>query len=142
MTERKDSRGTVPLLPEAELDDLFASVRTAPPEPEDALFARILADAETEQQTRKDIAADSAAARLAATRRGYARSGWFALFGGIGGRRGLAGLAAATVAGVWIGANPPLALESEMARYLGQESTEDLYLVDPLTPFEIAQVEG
>lgn len=81
----------------------FAALRksgTGAP-PGDALMARVLADAEAEQAAR-----ESAAARARPAREGALRSAFRAL----GGWPAVAGLSAATVAGVWFGVNPPEAL--------------------------------
>ena len=96
----------------------------------EAFLARIEADAFAAQATR--TAPLSASVPVAAP----AREGWLAqLWSAIGGWPSLAGLATATVAGVWIGISPPAALSAQAAVFTGQASDSaslesDLYLVD------------
>ena len=73
-----------------DLDDLFAAARRRPPRPDAALLGRIAADAE----------------RLAPG--GWRGRAWQA----IGGWPAAVGLAAAAVAGVWIGAAQPQPVEA------------------------------
>lgn len=81
------------------LDDLFAAARGAEDwEMSEALTARIMADA----------AAEMPRPAAAPVRRGP----WAALVAALGGWPAVSGLAAATVAGVWLGAAPPPALDS------------------------------
>ena len=75
---------------DALLGQVFAQARADEPAVSDALFARILADAEREQ---RKVAAG------VATRPGLIRAAILAL----GGWGSIGGLAAATLAGVWIG---------------------------------------
>ena len=93
---------------ERELETLFQALRDAPEEPSADLMARVLAGAYEEQ--------DAIAARAVPEpdqivsqpeRRGFVRS----LLDAIGGWPAVAGLATATVAGVWIGYNPPAAFD-------------------------------
>ena len=92
--------------------------------PDDALMARILADAE------RIRAAGASAALSAAPRPGRPdRPGWaMAAIRAIGGWPALAGLAAATLAGVWIGAAPPDGLAGAAQFVLG--GADDAYLID------------
>ncbi|MCA0920114.1 hypothetical protein [Pseudooceanicola nanhaiensis] len=96
----------------------------------EAFLARIEADAFAAQ------AALQAPAPVATSEEAPAREGWLAqLWSAIGGWPSLAGLATATVAGVWIGISPPAALSAQAAVLTGQSSAtsgleSDLYLVD------------
>jgi hypothetical protein len=90
MTDRHETDG------DAALDALFGAARATRPDPSAALLARIAADAEA-------LAADRA--RQAAAR--PARGGMFGWLPAIGGWPALAGLATATVAGLWIGYAQP-----------------------------------
>ncbi|MHC0054421.1 dihydroorotate dehydrogenase [Actibacterium sp. D379-3] len=81
---------------ERELERFFAAARQAAPMPSEALMARVAADAAAQMQV----------ASAAAPRRD--RPGLLAgLMRQIGGWPALAGLATATVAGVWIGYAAP-----------------------------------
>jgi hypothetical protein len=91
MTDRHETDG------EAALDALFGAARKAHPEPSAALLARIAADAEA-------VAADRARQAVARPARGGALRGWLSA---LGGWPAVAGLATATVAGVWIGYAQP-----------------------------------
>ena len=73
------------------LDDLFAEIRQVAPQPSEALMARIAADAAT-HMPRPEPAPQGI---------------WATLWDGLGGWIGAGGLAAATVAGLWIGIAPP-----------------------------------
>ena len=76
--------------PDDMLDDLFAQARRLTPVPDDALIARVLADA----------------ARPLPVRHPQPLV-WAQLRAMIGGWPALGGLATATVAGIWIGIAPP-----------------------------------
>lgn len=81
---------------DSDLDDLFASARAAGPMPSAALVARIEADALAVQQARQvPLRAPAPRSRL---------SGWIAALGGSG---VMAGLATATLAGLWLGVVQP-----------------------------------
>ncbi len=89
------------------LDAAFAAARAMAPAPSERLLSRVEADA-----------LRVAAARVAAEREAVrpkpaqpARAGfWRGLSEAIGGRRALAGLITATLAGVWLGFSPPTPL--------------------------------
>ncbi len=90
---------------EKALDDDLAAARSEVAgegwEMSDALMARILADA----------AAEMPRPSADAGRRGL----WSALVSTLGGWPAVSGLAAATVAGIWLGAAPPPALDTFLA---------------------------
>lgn len=73
------------------LDDIFGAARDAAPDMPPALMDRILQDAERMQQAPAPVAAPKAP------------RGWRRLVQEFGGWPSLTGLAAATLAGVWIG---------------------------------------
>lgn len=80
-----------------DLDDLFAQLRSTPPEPSVALLARIAGDAGTHQP------------RPAMPVRPKARVGfWAGLADVLGGKVAMTGLATATIAGILIGYTQPL----------------------------------
>jgi hypothetical protein len=62
---------------------------------------------------------------------------WQTVLDLIGGWPAVSGLAAAGVAGVWIGMAPPVALESAAAQILGTTQTVDLFGVDTLGGFTV-----
>ncbi len=76
------------------LEAHFKAARARPLAPPDALLARVLADAEAVQATPAPV-------------RTVPRRGWRPVLRAIGGWPAAAGLLAATLAGVWIGASPP-----------------------------------
>ncbi len=79
-----------------DLDLFFAAARATRPAPTDALMARVVADAEAARAPRGRVPSAPAAPRWRAR---------LATFFGTGGA--FAGLAAASVAGFWIGAVQP-----------------------------------
>jgi hypothetical protein len=80
-----------------DLDDLFGTLAQRGPLPSEALMARVLADAAALQPR-------AAPMQRAAPPRGGV---WAVLLAALGGRGALAGLATATLAGVWIGFAQP-----------------------------------
>ena len=101
------------------LEAFFKAGRSNPTEPDGALMARILADAEAQQSMTRAMAHPVR----------HRRSGWLvALAGAIGGWPGMAGLATATVAGVWIGASAPPGLSGVAQTVLADPSGG--YVVD------------
>lgn len=140
MTERKNrDAATAQDLDAADLDQLFAEARAADQMPMPAaLTARILADADA-ILARQALTAHRAAA--APARGGF----WAQLLKSIGGAPALAGLAVATVAGVWVGVVPPAGLQSGLQTVMGTTGTDelfDIYFVDSSEVFEFAQAEG
>ncbi len=102
------------------VDDLLQAARAQAPAPSDHLTARIMADAMAVQ------------AGFAATPERAPRPGiWHDLFRFLGGWPAMAGLATATVAGVWLGAFPPGFLPDATDAYLGLD--DDAYLIDTAT---------
>ncbi|MFU8824587.1 hypothetical protein [Yoonia sp.] len=102
--------------PDDMLDDLFAQACKVAPDPDDALVARVLADAARPQ------------------RKATPALPWLAqLRGMIGGWPAFGSLAAATVAGVWIGIAPPPAVEDYALSLLGETVSIDLFADDFLT---------
>lgn len=92
-----------------ELDASFEAMRAATPEPSPELLARVLADAYEEQDAWGAVdRAPVEATDSAPPRRGSLRG----VIDMIGGWPALAGLATATLAGVWIGYNPPAAFDN------------------------------
>ena len=100
---------------EAELDRLFAEATV--PTPSEALLARVMADADAVLNER----------RIAQTTVPVAPGGWFrSILTGIGGAPALAGLATATVAGIWIGYVQPGSVGDLTAEFGAAEASYDL----------------
>lgn len=96
------------------LDDLFAQARRQDVSPSDDLIARVLADA---------VAVQPSPVAQVGTEAGL----WTRIMDAIGGWPALSGLAAATVAGVWIGAAPPASVSDLTASLLGDAVSVDLF---------------
>lgn len=113
MTEEKDDM----------LDDLLATSRAQTPQPDDALMSRVLADA----------------ARVAATRRKTRHPGiWAQFVDALGGWPAIGGLAAATVAGIWVGVAPPERVENLAAMVIGDTVTVSLFVAE--TEFDVGDI--
>lgn len=113
------------------LETFFEAARAAPAEPDAALMARVLADAGRVQAERR---------AAAVTRPLRAVPGWRAtLAEAIGGWPAMAGLAAAMVAGIWIGVSPPAALAGIAQTVLGGASDAYLVDLDPAATFQITE---
>ena len=101
MTERKHPNDTF-------LDDLFAQVRQADVQPSDDLYARVMADAFAQVAPSPQVAA-------------HRKPGlWDRIKDAVGGWPAMSGLAAATLAGVWIGVAPPTSVETLTAPLFGE----------------------
>jgi hypothetical protein len=100
------------------LDDLFAQATRVDVQPSDALLARVLADADDVQagfQPEQTSASDGL---------------WARMLDALGGWPAVSGLAAATVAGVWIGVAPPSPMQDLTASLMGDEVSVDLFTTD------------
>ena len=95
------------------LDDLFAQARSVAPEPSDALLARVLADAVPPAPARQQEP-----------------SLWSRLLDAVGGWPAVSGLAAATVAGIWIGIAPPTSVQDLTSSLMGDEVSVSLFPTD------------
>jgi len=112
MTDKQDEFG---------LNAYFDAARKAAKVPSGDLMACVLADAGA-QQPKRGAPAPAAQAGLFAS-----------LWAAIGGWPTVAGMATATLVGVWIGISPPAQVEQFSAAVLGD--TGDAYLVDLLPAF-------
>ncbi|MCV6824977.1 MULTISPECIES: hypothetical protein [Halocynthiibacter] len=83
-----------------DLDGFFAAEKQAVNEPSTDFMARVLRDAEDIQDAFAPQAPSPKPKPI-----------WEALIGAIGGWRSVAGLATATIVGVWIGVSPPESLD-------------------------------
>ncbi len=94
------------------LDNFFHAEKSDPATPSNALMARVLADAEAEQ------------ARFAPVVRARVTPGrWQEFLRALGGWPAMAGLATATVAGVWLGVSPPGILPDATGAYLSLDGS-------------------
>ena len=109
------------------LDDLFEEVVRDRVEPSDELMSRILADAEDLQPVAQ-VAVVSPPTL------------WSRAMASIGGWPALSGLAAAGVAGLWIGLTPPDSIDSWVADVMG--STTSVSFVDEFAVFEEGAFDG
>lgn len=64
---------------------------------------------------------------------------WHTFLDLIGGWPAMGGLAAAGVAGVWLGIAPPIGLEAATAQLLGTTQTIDLFGTDSLSGFDLTE---
>jgi hypothetical protein len=114
------------------LDDLFATAKTETPMPSGDFMLQM-----------QQLALD---AQPMPHRAPEPKQGVFAqILGALGGWPAVAGLAAATVAGVWIGAVSPETMTNSMSGLLGTSSElydSDATFADPLSGFEMAFAEG
>ena len=99
------------------LDDLFAEARAVTPTPSQALVARVLADADVARQAEPVpvVAQPGLIARI---------------FDMIGGWPAVSGLAAATIAGVWVGVAPPASVEDFAASTFGDSVAIGIFADD------------
>ncbi len=104
---------------DAGLETLFALARAPVDPPSRELMARILADAAAVDSGRTQMAPQAA------------RGGLFSgLMAALGGWPALGGLAAATVAGLWIGIAPPSGLTGLTDAVWGTSTTISVFSVD------------
>ncbi len=126
------------------LDAVFAAMRRDAPDAQAGLLARVLSDAE-DQQDRMAEQARAAAARVAALRppEGIASSsggGFGSVVSGLGGWGGLGGMLTATVAGVWIGLTGSLPTIANAASWIAGDSAAAVELLPGSTDFTTALV--
>lgn len=107
------------------LDDLFVRAQKAEASPQDDLVARVLADADAVQAGFRVSTAATAPAGL-----------WARMLDALGGWPAVSGLAAATVAGVWIGVAPPASVEDMAAGLWGTTVSV------PLVPYDLGLNSG
>ncbi|MBS8228746.1 dihydroorotate dehydrogenase [Vannielia litorea] len=120
---------------EALLESFFSAAcadEAVAAEPSPELLARVLEDGYGVQDALAAVPAQ--AAPYPAPRRGI----FAALLAAIGGAPGLAGLAAATVAGVWFGASPPEAVSNVTASLFAPASASEAVADDDLLGYDMA----
>lgn len=98
---------------DAFLDELFADARADDPVPSDALRARVLADAAAAMAGEP---VDAVPGRF-----------WPNLAALLGGWPALGGVAAAGLAGLWVGITPPAAIETFAADMLGTTTSVSFF---------------
>ncbi|MCI2398606.1 dihydroorotate dehydrogenase [Aliiroseovarius subalbicans] len=111
------------ILDDAALEAFFTAGRADTPVPSSDLMARVLADAEAHQSKPRPIA-----------RPAQRRSLLAGLIAAIGGWPALAGMATATVAGVWLGFAQPDTLNALAGGTLLPGATETGYELEDLVP--------
>lgn len=99
---------------EFELDALFDPARAENPTPSDDLMARVLADAVAMQPKTEAIAHPKP------------QSAWAGFWDMFGGWPALSGVAAAGVAGLWLGVTPPASVEQLTDDMFGTGTTVSL----------------
>ncbi|WP_380057676.1 hypothetical protein ACFE33_04880 [Falsihalocynthiibacter sp. SS001] len=102
---------------QVDLDALFAAEMNDTIEPSADLMARVLADA---QEVQKSFAAVSPASPR--------QSIWRGMLAAVGGWPTFAGLATATIAGVWLGVSPPQGIDTLTDTMLGNSFEYSDYL--------------
>lgn len=105
------------------LDAALADIADQHPQVPDALMTAVLRDA-AHLQPRALVQPDPVGL-------------WQAFLELIGGWPAVSGLAAAGVAGVWMGIAPPVALETAAAQMLGTTQVVDLFGTDTLSGFAV-----
>lgn len=107
-----------------ELELYFRAARTTSPDPSDDLMARVLSDAALVQAFAPGIVVTPPEPEAAT-------SLWRQFLNAIGGWSGMAGLCTATVAGLWIGISPPVALQGLGTALTTENNVESAaYLLD------------
>lgn len=133
MTERRDKSDTLfqAGADEAGLDSFFAAARAQSPQPGGDFLARMEAQALAEQPAvRSDVPGVAGLRPVGVLRQ---------LRDAVGGWAGLAGLATACAAGIWIGVSPPDGLT---VLWGGDAAALGTIGVDPLSSFDLALMEG
>ena len=112
-------------LTDAQLEALFDAALEDAPAPSQSLWEQVLADADSQQPMAPGL-----------VRAMPVKTGWLAsLLAAIGGWPSLAGLATATLAGVWFGFTNPEALsESAVAALLPGAQEEVLFELEDFAP--------
>ncbi len=109
------------------LEPLFEAARAKAPQPSAELMARILVDAQAHLPAPAPVAAVQSVPPV--------RRGWLAgLLAAIGGWPSVAGMATATVAGLWLGFAQPEALTTLSGGALLPGATAENYELEELIP--------
>lgn len=109
------------------LTAMFKAARDTAPQPSADMMARVLAGAGAQQPV------------VAAPDRPQRRGALANLFGALGGWPAVAGLSTATLAGIWIGVNPPAGLTDQVAGLLGAPDAAFVIDLDAGAGFEFLE---
>lgn len=120
-------------LSDAELEQLFEEMAASNPVPTTDLVARIIADAD-------GVMNDRATGVIAVQKPLGLRQRLASFLSGIGGWPAVAGLATATVAGIWIGYAPPSSVSDLASSYISTDVSYDIG--DYIPSFDLLSVEG
>ena len=116
--------------PDDELEDLFNSARQAVPAPSDALYERIV------QASEQQMAIQNQQTNGAAN-----TPWWRQLWQDIGGMPSFAGLTAAAIFGVWIGAFSD-GISTTSLEFLAAQAAEETDFLDPFSGLDFTYLEG
>ena len=116
--------------PDDELDDLFATARQAVPAPSSALVERIV-----------DAAQQQSAVYSQPKKQSFALPWWRQLWRDVGGMPSLAGLTAAAVIGIWVGAfSTNISITS--LEMISMKTTDQVDFLDPFSGLDLTYLEG
>ena len=116
--------------PDDELDDLFATARQAVPAPSAALVERIV-----------DAAKQQSAVYSQPIKQSVALPWWRQLWRDVGGMPSLAGLTAAAVIGIWVGAfSTNISITS--LEMISMKTTDQVDFLDPFSGLDLTYLEG
>ena len=116
--------------PDDELDDLFAAARQAVPAPSAALVERIV-----------DASQQQSALHQQSVKQSFALPWWHQLWRDIGGMPSLAGLTAAVVMGIWVGAfSTNISISS--LEFISMQRTDQIDFLDPIAGLDLTYLEG
>lgn len=128
---------------ERELEEFFRSLKRDTEEASPDLLSRVLEDAYEEQDSLVMRELDAAEARPFETPQDSRRRGLLGgLLDAIGGWPAVAGLATATMAGIWIGYNPPTAFDGLTLSMLDTSYGYDLSIGDSLLVYDDLLADG
>ena len=116
--------------PDDELEDLFNSARQAVPVPSDALYERIVKASAQQTAIRNQQTNDAASTPW-----------WRQLWQDIGGMPSFAGLTAAAILGVWIGAFSD-GISTTYLEFLAVQAADETDFLDPFSGLDFTYLEG
>ena len=116
--------------PDNELEDLFNSARQAVPVPSDALYERIV-----------KASARQTAIQNQQTNGAASTPWWRQLWQDIGGMPSFAGLTAAAILGVWIGAFSD-GISTTSLEFLAVQAADETDFLDPFSGLDFTYLEG
>ena len=116
--------------PDDELDDLFAAARQAVPAPSAALVERIV-----------DASQQQSALHQQSVKQSFALPRWHQLWRDIVGMPSLAGLTAAAVMGMWVGAFST-DISISYLEFISMQTTDQIDFLDPFAGLDLTYLEG